>query len=100
MPPDAILIRPTSAPDIAPLLADPMAHLSDRPEAHAVEPLLVPAREAARLLAVSERTLWGLTRRGEVPCVRIGRAVRYDPRDLAAYVERLRAPAAEGVAHG
>jgi excisionase family DNA binding protein len=55
--------------------------------------LLVTGPQAARLLAVSQRTLWGLTDRGEVPCVRIGRAVRYAVADLNAYVERLRAEA-------
>jgi len=49
-------------------------------------PLLVDAREAARLLAVSARTLWTLTDSGALPCVRIGRLVRYRPTDLAAWV--------------
>jgi len=43
-------------------------------------------REAARFLAISERTLWSLTQRGEIPCVRIGRAVRYDPADLREWI--------------
>ncbi len=49
-------------------------------------PLLTP-QQAADALAISARTLWSLTERGEVPAVRIGRAVRYAPADLAAYVE-------------
>jgi excisionase family DNA binding protein len=56
----------------------------------APEPLLLRPREAARFLAISERTLWELTRRGEILCVRLGRAVRYDRRDLLAAVERLK----------
>jgi excisionase family DNA binding protein len=51
-------------------------------------PQRLTSREAARTLAVGERTLWGLTRRGQVPCVRIGRAVRYDRRDLRDFIER------------
>jgi hypothetical protein len=48
--------------------------------------LLIP-RNAARALAVSERTLWGLTYpRGPIRAVRIGRAVRYDPADLADFI--------------
>ena len=40
--------------------------------------LLVDAREAAQMLAISERTLWGWTApRGPIPVVRCGRAVRY-----------------------
>jgi excisionase family DNA binding protein len=38
-------------------------------------------RDAARTLGLSERTLWGLTKAGKVPFVRIGKAVRY-PRHL------------------
>jgi excisionase family DNA binding protein len=56
----------------------------------APSPLLLTPAEAARMLAVSPRTLWGLTAAGEVPAVRIGRAVRYAVADLREYVERLR----------
>ena len=55
------------------------------------EPLLVTSREAARMLAVSERTLWGLADRGEIPRIRIGRAVRYDVRDLDAWIQHNKA---------
>jgi excisionase family DNA binding protein len=44
-------------------------------------------RQAAQMLAIGERTLWELTRRGSIPCVRIGRAVRYSPLDLQTYIE-------------
>jgi excisionase family DNA binding protein len=56
-------------------------------ETHAHQ-LLLTSREAAQRLAIGERTLWELTRRGEVLCVRIGRAVRYAPADLQSYVDR------------
>jgi excisionase family DNA binding protein len=39
------------------------------------------------MLAISERTLWTLTDRGDIPVIRIGRAVRYDPADLRRWVE-------------
>jgi excisionase family DNA binding protein len=88
---------PAAAAVDSPALKDLVTHLHDRPEverpaslAVAVAPLLLTAPEAARLLAVSERTVWALTDRGELPCVRIGRAKRYDPRDLAEFVERLK----------
>lgn len=60
-----------------------------RPERDRSSPLptLLRAREAAEMLAVSPRKLWELTNRGLVPCVRIGRAVRYDVRDLAAWID-------------
>ncbi len=51
-------------------------------------PLLLRARRAAEILAISPRKLWELTNRGEIPCVRIGRAVRYDPNDLAFWIEK------------
>jgi excisionase family DNA binding protein len=61
------------------------------PPVQPLVPLLVTPPDAAHLLAVSERTLWGLTDAGEVRAVRIGRAVRYAVSDLVAYVERLQA---------
>ncbi len=48
---------------------------------------LLRAPEAANLLAISKRKLWELTNCGEIPCVRFGRSVRYDPMDLAAFME-------------
>jgi excisionase family DNA binding protein len=93
MPTEPILpIR--AAPDPAP----PAASNAAAPAA--ALPLLFTSRETARLLGISERTLWALTRRGEVPAVRIGRAVRYDRRDLIEYVDRLRAAQASGRPHG
>lgn len=50
--------------------------------------LLITSREAAACMSISERTLWTLTNQGDLPCVRIGRSVRYDPRDLEAWIER------------
>lgn len=49
--------------------------------------LLVNAKMACALLAISARTLWSLTASGEVPHVRIRRSVRYSPTDLAAWIE-------------
>lgn len=54
--------------------------------------LLLRPRDAARALAISERTLWELTRRGSIPCVRVGRAVRYSPLDLKAWIEAQKRP--------
>ena len=48
--------------------------------------LLRPA-DAARVLAISTRKLWAMTNAGEIPCVRFGRAVRYDPEDLREMIE-------------
>lgn len=49
--------------------------------------LLLTPREAARALALSPRTQWGLTACEELVCVRIGkRGVRYDIQDLRAWI--------------
>jgi excisionase family DNA binding protein len=61
--------------------------------APSVEPLLLTASDAARLLAIGLRKLWSLTASHEIPCVRIGRAVRYDLTDLRAWVEQNKSPA-------
>jgi excisionase family DNA binding protein len=52
--------------------------------------LLLTEREAAKALSVCQRTLWQLRTDGEIPCVRIGRAVRYRPADLHAWVAASR----------
>lgn len=49
---------------------------------------LLTLREAAALLSVSERTVWQLGADGQIPQVRIGRAVRYDPADLRRWIEK------------
>lgn len=48
--------------------------------------LLLTQPEAARLLAVSERTLFDLAARGEIRRVRVGRAVRYPRAELERWV--------------
>lgn len=55
-----------------------------------LDSLLVDAREAARLLCISDRTLWTMTDRGVIPCIRIGRAVRYSVDDLRSWIARSR----------
>ena len=55
-------------------------------DAPALEALLTP-RQAAQFLAISERSLWGLTAKQQIKCAKIGRAVRYRPEDLRAFVE-------------
>ena len=52
------------------------------------ERLLLTSRETAAALGICERTLYGLTKRGDLPVVRIGRAVRYSVDDIVAWIER------------
>jgi len=69
-----------------------------------VSPLIPPGRadpyddrllwkpvDAARCLCISPRKLWAMTNAGEIPCVRLGRAVRYDPEDLRRWIEDQKA---------
>ena len=49
--------------------------------------LLMTPTEAAQALAISPRKLWAMTNCGDIPCVRIGRSVRYDPADLQFWIE-------------
>lgn len=55
-------------------------------------PLALRPRDAARLLGISPRTLWGWTHAGIVPCVRVGtgkrRTVLYPVADLQAWLSR------------
>lgn len=51
---------------------------------------LIDRRAAADLLRVSERTLWSLTKKQEIPHVRIGTRVLYEPEALQRFIERNR----------
>ncbi|WP_407936158.1 helix-turn-helix domain-containing protein [Gemmata algarum] len=54
--------------------------------------LALRPRDAARVLGVSARTLWGWTQAGLVPCVRVGsgkrKTVLYPVADLQAWLTR------------
>jgi len=58
------------------------------PMAPAPEPLLVSPRQAARLLSVSERTLFTWTKDSKIPCVKLGRLVRYSVDTLREFVAK------------
>ena len=45
---------------------------------------------AADTLAISTRKLWSLTASGDIPCIRIGRSVRYSISDLQEWIDRNR----------
>lgn len=50
--------------------------------------LLWDVHATAKALNIGQRTLARLTRAGDIPCVRIGRRVLFDPRDLPVWIER------------
>lgn len=77
---------PTSIPRPPPPTAPSQPSRSADPRAR----LLLTELEAAKALSISPRTLWTLRNNGDIPHVRLGRAVRYDPDDLATWVKDRR----------
>ena len=63
--------------------------------AAASEPGALRPRDAARFLSISERHLWALTKRGEVPSLKLGRVTLY-ARETLVELLRKRSAAAEG----
>lgn len=57
------------------------------------EQLMVNVQSAAAMLAISRRTMQIILARGDIPCVRVGRAVRIAVADLRAWIDANRAPA-------
>ena len=51
---------------------------------------LLTYREAAAVLRVSDRTVYGLIRKGQLRCVRFGQSVRIDAIDLRAFIEKAK----------
>jgi excisionase family DNA binding protein len=61
---------------------------------------LLTYRETARLLGVTERTVWSMVDRGELAAVRFGRSVRVDPRDLRAFIDGAKGACSTGIGAG
>jgi excisionase family DNA binding protein len=62
--------------------------MSTRPIADTPElPTLLTMKDAALVLNVSARTLWTLTNTRQIPHLRLGRSVRFDPRDLSLWLD-------------
>jgi len=53
-----------------------------------VESLLVNVGDAAKMLNISERTLRTITKRGELPTVRIASRVLYSREDLVEFIRQ------------
>ncbi len=49
---------------------------------------LLSAKATAKRLGLSPPTIYRLASRGELPAVRVGDAVRFDPADLTAFIRR------------
>lgn len=49
---------------------------------------LLSNREASQLLGLSERYLWTLRQRGELPFLRVGNRIKYRIQDLRKWAEQ------------
>jgi excisionase family DNA binding protein len=56
---------------------------------------LLSVREAAEILGVARRTVYYLTRDGELPCVRIGDRRLIEPDALRTFIAQRRDPAGQ-----
>ncbi len=54
----------------------------------AIGPLLLNTRQTAKLLNISERTVFALTKSGDLPSVKIGRCLRFSVSDLETFIKR------------
>lgn len=51
---------------------------------------LLSYRQAARLLGVCSKSVYLMVQRGELPAVRLGRRVMFDPADVQTMIERAK----------
>lgn len=65
-----------------------MTAMRDR-EADQIEPLLIPAKHAVRMLGISQRHLYTLAKRGEIKVRRIGRKVMLRKADVERFAADL-----------
>lgn len=64
------------------------ASCHNAPSGAPVDPLLINAKQAARLLSISERKLWQMSAEFEIPCTRIGTRNLYSPEALRAWIAK------------
>ena len=50
--------------------------------------ILLRPNDAAKALAISPRTLWALSKRGEIPHIRLGNCLRYDVETLREFLRQ------------
>ncbi len=64
----------------------PVIHAAPETLTATVPRLLLSPREAAEALGLSERSLFSLTKSGEVPSLKLGRLVRYSVVELERWI--------------
>jgi excisionase family DNA binding protein len=57
------------------------------PDDEALVPLLISARKAAKLLCISERYLYTLTKQRQIRVVAVGRKRLYRPTDIQRFID-------------
>ncbi|MDX1963224.1 MAG: helix-turn-helix domain-containing protein [Pirellulales bacterium] len=67
-----------------------------QPQPKPTKPILVNAKQAAKLLSICLKTLRKKTREGEIPAVKLGRRVLYRPKQLNAWLDGLQAQPVNG----
>ena len=71
-------------------MIDPPATIEVLPGCATPAPLLIDSKRAAATLGIGTRTLWTLTKAGEIPHVRIRRRVLYAVEDLRRWIDAQR----------
>ena len=56
---------------------------------------LVGVEEVAELTSIPESTIRRMVTKGRIPCVRLGKHVRFDEEDIASWIERSKVGAGE-----
>lgn len=53
-------------------------------------PELLRPEQVAKALGCSKPFIYALAKRGELPCIVMGRAVRFNPQDVLAFIKSCR----------
>jgi excisionase family DNA binding protein len=56
---------------------------------------LLTRRETAAILRLHKDMVWKLCRDGKLPCIRIGRALKFHPADIVRFLEQRTIPASK-----
>ena len=54
---------------------------------------LMGVEEVAELTSIPESTVRRMVTKGHIPCVRLGKHVRFDPEDVAEWIQGKKVPA-------
>lgn len=49
--------------------------------------MLLKVKDVARILSISERAVYHLAKKRTIPCIQWNKSVRFDPVDIARFIE-------------